>query len=119
MYAGIDFIFKNETALNLLSPEIIWNDLNPVFLTVIGCIIPNCSIELANWDILSFSKFVLGWKGFVLIWSIGISITLLINLSAFESWAELISLSWFYNNAESPLPSDCFLFALAICVIIN
>ncbi len=84
MYAGIDFIFKNETALNLLSPAIIWNDLNPVFLTVMGCIIPNCSIELANWDILSFSKFVLGWKGFVLIWSIGISITLPINLSSYR-----------------------------------
>jgi hypothetical protein len=33
---GIDFIFNELIALNLLSPEMISNNLKPIFLTVMG-----------------------------------------------------------------------------------
>ena len=74
-----------------------------------GWIMPNSSIDLANSNIFSFSKLVLGWYGFTLIWSIGSSITLPIISSAFLSLAVLISSFGSFSKAESPLPKGCLL----------
>ena len=55
------------TALNLLSPAISSYLFFSLFLTNIGCMTP-CSLIDSTSDLrFSSSKFVLGWKGLVII----------------------------------------------------
>ena len=96
----------------MVKSEIISKLFLPSFLTVIGCIIPCSLIDFDSSVSESFSKSILGWKGFGVM-----SLIFILEIEFTENLLSLservvISVSEFSSKALKPLPSALFLDAI-------